>query len=305
MDDSQGQGGPTATPISKYAASPADRARRFRDPFSETTDPAIYVPRPASEAAIEAAAACLDAEAPAAAILGPPGIGKTLLLQRTAAAVSAREVQQRGVEVRTVQLPYSAVSFDDWCAWVLGKLGETAAPSLPGDPVAALESWIAKRRMSGPRLLVCMDEAGALPLDTARHLHKLMAPTGRGLRLVLAATEDAQASRVLSVLGDVARVVRLTTPMTPPETARYVLGRLDATATPDVIQARFDADALDWIHTVSAGIPRRVHEIARSLIETPPQDVGRAWWEDRWLGAPIEEATDAILDLDETLPGPL
>jgi type II secretory pathway predicted ATPase ExeA len=247
------------------------------DPFGETTDPTLYVPRAATESALDALVCCVKAGSRPAALAGRPGIGKTLLLHQLAARV--RE------ELRGIYLPYASVGIADFCAWLLGLLGEVPA----WRPEATLVARCRELHRDGEAVVALIDEANSMPLPTARTLGKLMEESGGALRAVLATTEDSRSSRVIAALGPDALQVRLTAPMDLAETAEYIGQRLARFRVPEETRERFDATALAWIHRLSGGIPRRVHEICSTLLDSPPADVNHNWWEERWLGAPIDE----------------
>ena len=246
-------------------------------PFGETTDPGIYVPREATEIALDGMVRGLLEEEGPVALVGPPGIGKTLLLHRAAARVRHR--------LEPVHLPYAALDLPDLCAWALGASGRQVGR----EPVAYLGGECRRRAARGSGMALLIDEAGSMPLETARDLAKLVDETRGGLRLALAATEDAQASRVFAALAGDLHPHRLTDPMDEADTARYVETRLERAGATAPIRARFDPGALTWLHTVSGGNPRRLHDIATELIAARPEDVGHAWWEERWLGSPIDD----------------
>ncbi len=256
-------------------------------PFCEATDPALYVPRDATEVALDAVVrGVLDGEHPVT-LGGPPGIGKTLLLHRTAARVRHR--------FETVYLPYCALEISDLCAWALGLLGRQAG----GDPETRIRRESHRLRGQNRGIAFLIDDANSMPLETARALAKFYDECQGALRLALASTDDARASRVFAAFdgGDGTAHAWLTKPMAAAETRRYVQLRLERSDAPSALVARFDDSALDWIHTLSRGIPRLVNDVAASLIETRPEDVSHAWWEERWLGAPLEEDAPADGDL--------
>jgi type II secretory pathway predicted ATPase ExeA len=250
----------------------------FRDPFGETADPDLYVPRPATEACLDGAARALLEESRSAAILGLPGVGKTTLLHALARRVEGR--------LTPLTLPYAAMGLHDLAHWVLG-LWER--PAEGDDAEAALRDHCRRLASQGSALALLVDDADSMPLATARGLSKLAVECEGGLRLAVAATEGAAASRVLAVLGSQVAVHRLTLPMSAQETGAYLRGRLARCGAPAEIARRFDAAAVAWIQSLAGGIPRRVHEIARRLVEAAPADVPRALAEERWLGSPLDE----------------
>ena len=85
------------------------------DPFGPTANPAAYVPCEATEAALFELVQTVRSERRAAAISGPPGLGKTLLLHLLADCLSPR--------LRFVYIPYAALPPQELCIWALDLLG--------------------------------------------------------------------------------------------------------------------------------------------------------------------------------------
>jgi len=224
------------------------------DPFVLTADPDAYVPRPATEQALAALVETLRTGRRPAALLGPPGLGKTLLLHLVG--------RRLGDRLRSVYLPYAALPFDELCAWGLSLFGISQSSDTIGD-LMQLASQLLSR---GSGLLLLIDDASAMPLPTARKLGDLVASSAGALRLLTAAAEGPSASRMLAATGANVHVVRLLDPMSEAETRDYVAARLARARIPAAVAARFDAATLESIHRLSAGIPRRVHSVASAVL---------------------------------------
>ena len=121
--------------------------------FAETCDPAAYVPRAATEAALASIRDWGESDAigsTVAALIGTPGLGKTQLLRITEARVNqgiARFVADGGSldglaqHARALYLPYAGLSLPDLAIWVYGLLGIRSTLSATSqDPIAALEA---------------------------------------------------------------------------------------------------------------------------------------------------------------------
>jgi type II secretory pathway predicted ATPase ExeA len=224
------------------------------DPFGLTADPDGYVPRSATEEALATLVATLREGRRPAALLGPPGLGKTLLLHLVGRRLDGR--------LRSVYLPYAALPLDELCAWALSLLGVSESNDTIGDLLLTASQLHSR----GSGLLLLIDDAGAMPLPTARKLGDLIASSSGALRLLAAAAEGPSASRMLAATGANVQLVRLLEPMDEEETRKYVAARLERARIPASIAARFDADTLRRIHRLSAGIPRRVHSVASSVL---------------------------------------
>jgi type II secretory pathway predicted ATPase ExeA len=251
--------------------------------FGETSNPAEYVPREACETALRALEQAVRAGR-CAALTAPPGLGKSLLLRLLERRLASGH--------RCLFLPYGALATSELCAWVLGLLGE----AFRDDPCTELLRYARRSAEEGRVLVLLVDDASSMPRGTARELGELVRESGNRLRLVLAASDDATSSRVLAVLHPDVVLVRFRAPMTGAETRLYVEARLEQARTPELLRRRFDDETIGWIHRLSGGVPRRVHDLGRSLLDEPPEGVGSLWREERWLGAPIEETGDSRLE---------
>jgi type II secretory pathway predicted ATPase ExeA len=251
-------------------------SRGHGDAFGETSNPADYVAREASDLALSKLEWCVSAGQPAA-LVGPPGLGKTLLLRLL--------VERTAPKLRSMFLPYGALDLRELCAWALGLLDEPASDA----PLQALV-WLARSRArDGSGLLLLIDDASAMPIATARGLGEAIVHAEGGLRVVLAAADDAAASRVVAAMHPDTLEVRLSEVMTLAETQRYLHGRLELRRAPAIAKARFDAPTVERIHRLSGGVPRRIHDLAVTLLGDVPSGVSSTSGDDRWLGAPLDD----------------
>jgi type II secretory pathway predicted ATPase ExeA len=225
------------------------------DPFGLTSDPCAYVARPACEAAL-AELERLVRSGSIAALSGPPGIGKTLLLRVLERRLSG--------SLRSVYVPYGALGFAELCQLVLGLL---ELPVVSGGD-AGLELAAQSRRAAarGEPLLLLLDDANAIPLATLRALVAATRSLGGALRLLAVPVDDARAARVLAALGVGVGHVRFAEPMSPAETASYVAGRLALSDESDSAPTSLTPDRVSWLHRESAGIPRRLHQLVAWIL---------------------------------------
>ncbi len=227
----------------------------FVDPFGTAANPSFYVPRPVTEEALRQVRMLVDRGRRPVALVGPPGIGKTMLLR-----VLTLQLERR---YRMVFVPHPALSAPDLCAWTLSLLGEQPDE----DPERALRARAEQEQRDGSALLLVVDDADVMPLATARRLGELARESEGALRLLVTADDDVRAGRFLAALDPEGEEVRLSDSMSPEETARYVEARLDATLAPPAVRARFDATQLARVHASAGGVPRRVNEIASQILE--------------------------------------
>ena len=221
------------------------------DPFADNPNPACYVPRDASDRALGELLECVGQPDRPAALLAPPGLGKTLLLRMLWARLPAA--------LRAVYVPNPVLAPAELCAWTLGCLG-----SVPwSDPIAVLAAYADHRAECGGALVWLVDDAHSLPEETARWLGHVVARSAGALRLVIAAVEDERA-KTLAALGPLVRIDALARPMQPRETVRYVAGRLDHACVEAELRERCQA-ALGAIPEESAGVPREVSATLSAL----------------------------------------
>lgn len=245
-------------------------------PFGETANPAEYVPRDATEEALRALEQAFRSGG-FTALTAPPGLGKSLLLRLLA--------DRLGDELETVFLAYAALELDELCAWSLGLLGIPVSD----EPRATLLRRARALAEEERTLALFVDDGSSMPLETARALGELLRESGGRLRIVIAAGDDAVSRRVLVALDTEIDEVRFTQPMSPRETRAYVHTRLEQAGVPAEERARFHDEAIGWIHRLSGGVPRRVHELSCAILDKPPEGVGSGWRDERWLGAPLGE----------------
>jgi type II secretory pathway predicted ATPase ExeA len=228
------------------------------DPFAITPDPNVYVPRAATESARKDLLRSASNPAKTTVLIGPPGFGKTLLLHLLA--------EETPEDLQTVYLPYAALPPEELCGWALGLLG------LPetGDPIAALQAHSRDLSERGSSLLLLIDDAGAMPVATARWAGEFVQNSSGRVRLVIAASDNATGNRTLAAIGTNFDIVHLDDPMTESETSHYIDGRLALARVPDSIRARFDDQTVRLLHRISAGIPRRLHSAAMGILQESP-----------------------------------
>ncbi len=230
------------------------------DPFGLLANPSSYVPRPATETALqELERAVLLADAPVA-LAGPPGIGKTLLLRVLATRVAET--------LRSVHLPYPRLEADDLFHWALRELGIGPVE----DPQAALLDAAHPHGDDDLGLLLVVDDADALPPKSAESLFALNRRSDGELRLVLAVSDPERREQLVADSGGELVVVTLDEPMSAAETAAYVRARIAELEKQDPeLRRRFHPEALAWVHRESEGHPVSVHVAAEALLLSEPQ----------------------------------
>jgi type II secretory pathway predicted ATPase ExeA len=239
--------------------NPVDRKTNTeRDPFSDTTDPAAYVPRTATESVLVQLEMALRDGARVVCLEGPPGSGKTLLLN---------VLEERLVgDFESLRVPYPKLDPDEFCLWGLSALHSSAA----GDAERALADRIANRAATGePPLVWIVDDADCLPVPTLRSLLWLQGNTGDALRLLLARSGELPGEE-LAHAGVLPVSVELEGEMDRAEMAQYVRARLVRAGVGPERRAQVES-ALDPLFARSRGNPRLLHAAASVLLCFGPE----------------------------------
>jgi len=229
------------------------RAGRRPDPFSGAANPASYGPRPATERAIAELESVIGDGSQALVLTGPSGIGKTLVLRVLGERLAGRFV--------ALYLPYPRLRFEDICAWVLESLRNA-----PVSSVDQFDGFVVRCADRGVGVLLLIDEAQELPIQTIRALEERLAKFGPALRVVCAATVAGQLPPHLAGAGW--REVPLREPMSEEDTLQLLNNRLARSGDPSADRFNFRAQLAKAIHSQAEGNPRRVLALA-----------GRAWFD--------------------------
>lgn len=224
-------------------------------PFRETTDPAAYVPLASRESILRRVRYALDRGAGPGLIFGPPGAGKTLLARRL--------IDDLGWP--SAHLAFPAMPAPELLGFLADELAAPPDPT-PGTAgaVKRIRATLASARAKGVRVLLVVDEA---------HLIDDLA-TFETLRLLLNFTSDGLPDLALLLVGGPEVVLRLPAtlldrlaarcvlgPLTEPESAEYLRGRLTAAGTSGPVPI-FDDRAVAMLHRAADGLPRRLNRLA-------------------------------------------
>lgn len=229
----------------------------MHDPFEPTASPRAYLPRVATEDALAALGAAARAGLVPGALVGPAGIGKTLLLHVLG--------ERLGRELRYVILPHAGLELAELASWALTRLGLRQS----GDPLAALLAHARELASGGAALLLLIDDAHTLSFPTARELGRCVARSRRALRLVFAAEDTPVTEALLRAVSPELELQRVDTPFTRSEVDAYLDQRLERAAAPPRVRERFHPHARDQLARSSGGIPGALDAAAAALLSTP------------------------------------
>lgn len=223
------------------------------DWFGMNADPSAYVPRPATEAALQAMERAAEQGRAPALLIGPAGMGKTLLLHVLASRLEAA--------LLPVYLPMPTLPQSELCALALGLLERPVGRH----PEANLLAFAVERRAAGRPLVLLIDDAGSMTPDAARGMAALAAVSHGGLRLVLAVSDGPEAHRIAEAVGPDLVAITLKEPMNAAETREYLRRRVARAGGLEAAR-RMCPDLLDRIFLESGGVPARVHQVAASSL---------------------------------------
>jgi type II secretory pathway predicted ATPase ExeA len=266
----------------EFRVTPPDRsepnipsaARAIADPFALEPDLAAWVERDATRQALDSLLRSVRDPDHSTVLVGPTGIGKTLLLQRLAAELEG--------EMRSVYLPVAGLSPSELCDWVLRLLGSPTTD----DPVGVLWAYCRHLRSENSALLLEVDNAESLPRATAERIGQLVAGSSGSLRWVLVGSEEPHWRDTRAAVGERVDVVRFDAPMTHEETRAYIDDRLERARAPRATCDRFDDAVVERLHADSGGIPGRLHAACTAILH----------------GGPAESESEAQTDPGSALP---
>jgi len=211
------------------------------------------VARSATERTLAELSECASEPARPSVLVGPPGIGKSLLLRLAADRLEGTH----GIEARAF-LTYPLLDVPGLCMWVLDGLG---SPRFE-DPVFGFESYLGYLREKGTSLLLLIDDLSEMPLETVHWLAGFVAGSKGELRLIASALDNPATYQRLARLGPACETILLNRPMQPEESSEYVRERLRRSDAPECTRSRFDPDTVSMLHRISEGNPRELNAAA-------------------------------------------
>jgi type II secretory pathway predicted ATPase ExeA len=228
--------------------------------FAPVPDRAAYVPREATEAALAAIVRRLDAGERVIVLRGPAGMGKSLLL---------RVLPERlGSGYHALRLPTGALPLPDLIALALGLRGAAASR----DPARALLAEARRAEAEGSALVIVVDDARTLGASVAQALAELAREAGGALRFVLA-VGDRPTDALESGFGAFLPEVRLESPMSEDEVARYLAARLERAGVAGEVRRRFEGAAqVARLRALSGGVPALLNRLAVEIGSAPLAD---------------------------------
>ncbi len=223
-------------------------------PFDDTADERFFYSAPTHSEGLARLVYLVSQHRSGGCLIGPHGIGKTLLLR-----VAARACDERSAVVQLSAGPGDALTL---VRRISERLG--ISPETEDVPSALRNIERACRHDLAQNVLIVIDDAQLLrdpaALDALSFIAATMEAEGHCPTLLLAGTDELAAN--LPPAGAIGQRLQLTWQLTPfslAETAAYVRHRLTVAGRHEEI---FDQASLYLLHEHSAGIPRLINQLA-------------------------------------------
>lgn len=226
-------------------------------PFENSADARFYYPGEAHQGALLKLRYAIESRKGAALLAGAPGLGKTLL-----AHALFRQLPEPYNP--RVQLVFPQMPPEQLIGWLADELsGGQGEPATIERNVRRLEQALAENVKLGRHAVVVIDEAQLLrssnALETIRLLLNLDHHSQPALTILLVGQPALlPALDRMPELDERLGVKCLLRPFSLEETSGYIHHRLRAAGAAQPI---FDGDAIDAVHHLSHGAPRRINRL--------------------------------------------
>lgn len=231
-------------------------------PFESRFDDSFYYPSESHQAALLKLRYSLENGRSVAALCGPSGIGKSLVLH---------QLKQQLPEFvnRVISISYSALTPEQLVTYIAFQLDPEFNPGSQAMPTAirTIEHSLKKNQEQGGKTLIIIDEAEWLDsygsLETLRLVLNLatIESTGESAAVILLCGQPV-------LIGQLARHI----PLDQRVAVRCTLNRFTVEESHSYIDHRmrvvsqgtdsvFTTDAVDGIHALCDGIPRRINTL--------------------------------------------
>jgi type II secretory pathway predicted ATPase ExeA/pSer/pThr/pTyr-binding forkhead associated (FHA) protein len=235
------------------------------EPFQLSADPDFFFPSPHHTEALEELSAWLTGGPPVAALYGPRGVGKTLLVSCLARRLASQHpapvvIRPFRGSTRPERLVVGAAARANELVGI-----QTSASDAPLD---AWSTVVAELESRGVPLVFLIDDAHHMPREDRRGLAQLLDTDGAAdvvRTLLVGAPELADQVRAEPLDEFVGPRIALG-PLDQEEVPDYVGHRLRAASgRPDSI---FSREALRLVGEHSRGVPRDINRIANAALST-------------------------------------
>ena len=275
-------------------------------PFSITPDSAFFYPHESAQAALNTLLVALRSGEGFLKIVGEVGCGKTVLCRQLLKTLNGEFV--------TAYIPNPDMGPDDLLMALCLELNITVAPPVSRHSVLnALRDCLLRHALEGRQVVVCIDEAQAIPLRTVeslRLLSNLETEKRKLLQLVLLGQPELDAKLARPEIRQLMQRITFSEYLGPMPVDRvpvYLAHRLATAAMDSHTDLEvFEPDAAKAIARISGGVPRLVNVVAHKCLmlaygenvhrvslahvrlaaaDTPGVLPRLPWWRRIWHGA--------------------
>jgi len=288
-------------------------------PFSITPDSAFFYPHEGAQAALNTLLVALRSGEGFLKIVGEVGCGKTVLCRQLLKTLQGEAV--------TAYIPNPDMGPDDLLMALCLELNVKPAPPISRHSVLnALRDCLLQHGLEGRNVVVCIDEAQAIPLRTVeslRLLSNLETEKRKLLQLVLLGQPELDVKLARPEIRQLMQRITFAEhlgPMLADRVPVYLAHRL-TTAAVDVhtdVQV-FEPEAAKAIARFSGGVPRLINVLAHKCLmlaygenvhrvsvnhvrlaakDTPGIAAHRPWWRRIWrrsAATPQVPVSDSVL----------
>jgi len=237
------------------------------EPFAAEPDLAFYVARPAIERAIAQVREGLEGHSARLVLLyGPPGIGKSIVLERVAHEVSATAI--------CLRLDHAGLTIPELCSWLANELEslQLHAPAArswsarirgllsrsdydPSNPELVLARRVAECGGGAARVFALIDDADEMSSDDLRRLESVAERCADALSICVASSNEDMTAALAHSMA----LVRFEEPMSEHETREYIATRLSRARAPRELESQLEPRQVQRLYRFSGGNPRRLH----------------------------------------------
>lgn len=235
-------------------------------PFSITPDSAFFFPHEGAQAALNMLLVALRSGEGFLKIVGEVGCGKTVLCRQL-----LKTLQDECV---TAYIPNPDMGPDDLLMALIHELGIEVSPPVSRHKVFnALRDCLLRHAEAGHQVVVCIDEAQAIPvrtLESLRLLSNLETEKRKLLQLVLLGQPELDEKLSHPEIRQLLQRITFSEylgPMMVHRVAAYLQHRLAIAALSEATDTRvFEAGAAQEVARLSEGVPRLVNILAHKCL---------------------------------------